>query len=329
MGLAGAGFGASRAVQAERERRLREFQVMENARIAQEELNRRVAEDQARQQMALKELDLADLRRRDQNNERGMKLMADDKAAMDTDAAMAALPSHLKPLEGLIRVGLAKVSPADLEDPTARSARLAKEHEQGVQDQIRIRQAGRAPHAPHVPEQIFVKRGDQVIPIPKGTAQPGDTPYDPVAARSSQPANKEEALDTAREARRLAVALRGHKGLGGAFGVMDQYLPTLRQGTADAVAIRDALTSLLTLENTGKLKGVLSNTDMQILRQASTTLSPGMSEAAAKQELKRIAQVMSKVTGEEDPYANEDQPNGVAAVDPRVLELMKKYGGGG
>ncbi len=33
------------------------------------------------------------------------------------------------------------------------------------------------------PKQIFVTRGGRVVPIEEGTAQPGDVPYDPVAAR--------------------------------------------------------------------------------------------------------------------------------------------------
>lgn len=318
--LAGMGFGAAEALAAERERKLREFQVKEQARIAQEEMTRRVAEDAAQRDLQLKQLDLADLRRRDENNARGIDLMRADKQQMDTDAAISSLPPHLKPLEGLIRIGMVpKLAPEDMEDPNTRASRAAAAREQAVQDQIRVRRESRAPTQPRERKQVWIKRGDQVLPIEEGTAQPGDAPYDPVAARSSQPSNPAEAQDTAREAKRLATALLNHKGLNGAFGLADAYLPTLRQSTADAESLRDGLTSLLTLENTGKLKGVLSNTDMQILRQASSTLNPRMSEAAARAELKRIIDVMGRAAGEGGEAGGAGD-----AIDA----LIKKYGGG-
>jgi len=108
-----------------------------------------------------------------------------------------------------------------------------------------------------------------------------------------------EAADTATEVSRLAKALRNHSGLPGAFGVTSARLPTVRQDTADAETLLASLQGLLTLENMGKMKGVLSDSDMKILRQASTTLNQSMSEGAARTELDRLQEVMSKVTGEE------------------------------
>jgi hypothetical protein len=111
--------------------------------------------------------------------------------------------------------------------------------------------------------------------------------------------NPEEALDTAREVQRIARALRDSKGRSGAFGVLQSRLPTIRQDTADAEVLLNSLRSLLTLENTGKLKGVLSNADMELLRQASSTLAAQMSDPAAVAELNRLGQVMSRATGEQ------------------------------
>jgi hypothetical protein len=165
------------------------------------------------------------------------------------------------------------------------------ELEAGV-DEYREPKEPRAPAGPQ--DQTWVIRNGQPVPIAKGTAQPGDRPYDAVAERGASPVNNSEALDTAREAKRIAGTLRQHQGLGGAFGVMDSRLPTFRQTTADAEVLRDALTSLLTLENTGKLKGVLSNADMKILQQASTTLAGKMSDSAARAELLRLEQVMGR-----------------------------------
>ena len=43
------------------------------------------------------------------------------------------------------------------------------------------------------------------------------------------------------------------------------------QDTVDARTLLNSLKGLLTIENMGKMKGVLSDADMRILRQASTT----------------------------------------------------------
>lgn len=152
---------------------------------------------------------------------------------------------------------------------------------------------------PRTPDQQWVIRNGKVTPIPRGTAQPGDQPYDEVAARQQYGAAdpQAEAVDTAQEVVRIATALRDSPGFAGAFGVVSSRMPTMRQGTADAEVLLNSLRSLLTLENTGKLKGVLSNADMELLRQASSTLSAQMSEPAAKAELTRLIQVMGRVAG--------------------------------
>jgi hypothetical protein len=157
--------------------------------------------------------------------------------------------------------------------------------------------ASQRPSAQATPKsQEWVTRDGKLTPIAPGTAVQGDVPFDPVAARQAKPTNEAEAVDTAVEAERLATALRNHKGLSGAFGVIQSRLPTLRQDTADAEVMLKSLQGLLTLENTGKLKGVLSNADMEILRRASTTLAAEMSDDAARDELDRVAAVMRKVT---------------------------------
>lgn len=120
-----------------------------------------------------------------------------------------------------------------------------------------------------------------------------DAKYKPTGTGGSA-ANPAEATKTAGEVSRIAGDLLKHPGFGGAFGVVDAMMPTVRQDTADAESLRDALTSLLTLENMGKMKGVLSDSDMKIIRQASTSLNPRMGDAAARSELTRIQQVMDR-----------------------------------
>lgn len=155
----------------------------------------------------------------------------------------------------------------------------------------------REPKTGPAPDYEWVTGPDgQPRQIRKGTAQPGDRPYDKAGAGAQS--SQAEAVDTAREIQRISRKLTSHPGMSSAFGVVQSRLPTIRQSTADAETLRDAMMSLLTLENTGKLKGVLSNADMEILRRASTTLDPKMGDAAAAEELRRLDQVMSKITGE-------------------------------
>jgi len=192
--------------------------------------------------------------------------------------------------------------------------RLATEQElaEGVEEY-------REPRAPQRPERDPIADHEAKLKLDAKYKQPGAA--NPVA----------EAQDTAREAKRIADALASHPGVKGAFGVLDARLPTLNQSTADAEVLRDSLTSLLTLENMGKMKGVLSDSDMKVLRQASSTIAAPMSDAAAVAELKRISEVMSRATGEGlptmDMATSRGGPANTGASD-RAAELIKKYGGG-
>lgn len=124
--------------------------------------------------------------------------------------------------------------------------------------------------------------------------QQGWQEFDRVAARSSKPAVSSEAMDTMRETRRLAEELRNHPGMPATFGIVDSQLPTISQTTADAEQLLTSLRSLLTLENMGKMKGVLSDSDMKVLQAASTTLATRMGDKAAATELKRIVDAMDR-----------------------------------
>lgn len=162
--------------------------------------------------------------------------------------------------------------------------------------------------------------------IRKGSAQQGDRPYEKPTGTGSSAPNPQEAAATAAEVKRVAGLLKDHKGFNGAFGLVNAQLPTLRQDTADAESLRDALTSLLTLENMGKMKGVLSDSDMKIIRQASTSLNSRMSPESARSELSRVIQVMDRVGGGMPAMNLETSHSGEGgAVDP-VDALIAKYG---
>jgi hypothetical protein len=140
---------------------------------------------------------------------------------------------------------------------------------------------------------------------------------DPGAAKAAT-----EAFETAAEVERVATTLKSHPGVRGAFGIIDAATPTVFQSTADAEVLRDSLMSLLTLENTDKLKGVLSDADMKVLRQASTTLGTRMSDEAAANELDRLVAVAQKAkqviaTAPPTTGSISVQPGGMSALPLR------------
>lgn len=66
---------------------------------------------------------------------------------------------------------------------------------------------------------------------------------------------------------------------------------------ADFVSQFDSLKSLLTLENMGIMKGVLSDSDMKVIQQASTALNRNMSETEFNKELKKVKDVLEGKVG--------------------------------
>jgi hypothetical protein len=85
----------------------------------------------------------------------------------------------------------------------------------------------------------------------------------------------------------------GAKGASSMFGLMKEPIP----GTAEAGfnAQFESLRSILTLTNLGKLKGALSDKDMEVLRSAATALNTKMPEKDFNSELAKIEQKMHAV----------------------------------
>jgi hypothetical protein len=301
MAIAGAARGAAQTL----EQILSEQMIKAQMAQRERENQQRIALDQERLAESTRQFNVGtesdERKRRDGINRDGLELMQRDKGEMDMDTAVSQLPPHLKPVAGIFKAGgMGKLSPEDFQSPEDR----AKAADAEEQRQIRIRRASVAPTKPEEKKPMVVTMPDGSIKDLNNVLPPGAVPYDQVAARSSKPEDTKEAMDTAREVQRIAMALRKHGGLNGAFGAWGARIPTMRQGTADAEVLLNSLSSLLTMENMGKMKGVLSDSDMKVLRQASTTLSPSMSESAARAELERIAQTMSKTTGDPVDFGN-------------------------
>ena len=121
---------------------------------------------------------------------------------------------------------------------------------------------------------------------------------------------KQKGIQTATKALGILGTLEQSGSLGAAVGPISSKIPTVRGGTADFEANFNALKSLLTLENMGVMKGVLSDSDMKVITQAATPLSLGMSEFGFKNELQNVRTILetrlSQVQQGQKPMSDEE-----------------------
>ena len=104
--------------------------------------------------------------------------------------------------------------------------------------------------------------------------------------------------------------------LGNAVGPISSKIMTLRGSTSDFESYFNNLKSLLTLDNLGLMKGVLSDKDIEILKNAGTALNLGMSEKTFKQELQKIKEKVSAT------LSQSQNGNIVTAPDGTIIELI-------
>lgn len=84
--------------------------------------------------------------------------------------------------------------------------------------------------------------------------------------------------------------LSNTSGLAGSTGPISSRFPSLRGATVDFEADLSELQSLLTLGNLGRMTGVLSESDIKIIREAASGLQIGGSEIRMKQKLAEIGE---------------------------------------
>lgn len=145
-------------------------------------------------------------------------------------------------------------------------------------------------------EAAFPKMGSQIKSdiekfFPNGWEQNAGTNVD---NKAQETASKALALvNTLENSPGLKTAV-GVKGLTGGF-LGGWTVP----GTdaADFVTRFDSLKSLLTLENMGLMKGVLSDSDMKVIQQASASLNRSMTEKEFKKELSKIKGILQSKLG--------------------------------
>jgi hypothetical protein len=123
--------------------------------------------------------------------------------------------------------------------------------------------------------------------------------WDPVSLSTNSPQAK---VDKANKLLADIADLKGTKGMEDSVGFKGAsslwgFLknPIAGSPAADYLSKLNSIVGQLTLENMGVMKGVLSDSDMKIISQASTALNKDMSEPEFKKELAKIEAVMQKV----------------------------------
>jgi hypothetical protein len=79
-----------------------------------------------------------------------------------------------------------------------------------------------------------------------------------------------------------------------ATGTIDSRLPTIRSDVADFEALIETMGSQVTMSRIGEMKGVLSDRDLEVLRQSMASLSLRQSPAALVSNLQNIVRLTNK-----------------------------------
>jgi hypothetical protein len=334
MPLAGMAYGASRGLEEiVQERILRqkleqeialqqERQALDARRLAETETQNRY--DRARtdridtenRETRQRATDKQATAQRGRSNIAGVIGMGLDPATAKREIAVSALNNDVDVPSGVME---AITPPKPERDPIA-EYRQRKEIDQ---------EFDKPPTAPR--RQVFQVNGKLVDETGKVVFDGGNpNAVDPTKARE----RGRTMLDAAK-------SLRNHKGLSNltgarignpdyALGVQDE--PVGGSPAADAQAYFNQLKSQFTLDNLGLLKGVLSDSDMKILQQASTSLDTKMQDATFAAELDKVIQELEGAFGGgQAPNLPPMEPTSsrgtgrAAPVDP-VDALIAKYG---
>lgn len=116
--------------------------------------------------------------------------------------------------------------------------------------------------------------------------------------------------------------LENEGGLSGATGPVSSRLPSFRQQTVDFEADFNELGNLLTMQNLGRMTGVLSNSDLLIIRNAASGLAQGGSEDRMKTYLRQINDVFSRNPAvAQHIQSQQNAQNGGGVVDRSQSEV--------
>lgn len=118
--------------------------------------------------------------------------------------------------------------------------------------------------------------------------------------------------------------------VGSAAGPISSRIPTLSQKTADFEALIETAGNLITMSNMGSMKGVLSDSDLKVLRGSVQNLSLSQSPEALISNVKEVQRITLKSRKAlAQKYGIPDSVPDTPAATPsasNIDALLKKYG---
>jgi hypothetical protein len=265
------------------DRRLKEAlrQQQEQQAAAQLQLQRDQLAQQATNQGEMRDLqrrtiDLSELRRRDENNARGLELMQGDKQQMDADAILQRLPPNLRVIADLRKIGV-NARPEDVETPEQREARLQGDEAR----EIRVR---RASIAPRQPERDPVADYEAKLKL--------DAKYKTGQGAGPSPYSQERATRTIQSVDELMGKVnRWTTGMGSLLANIPETDATDFASELDTLKANIAfneLTAMREASKTGGALGAVSDAEMRLLQSALGSLNPRQSPENIKAQLQKI-----------------------------------------
>jgi len=307
--------------QAERERAQRAQEAAQQQRISldtrSQDFEERVREEDVQQDA------IGDMRAQGEKRDARMTRLQDeeDKRSKESELAdelakwLPTAPNRVRQQHQANKFGITGTTDEDFASPEEReaegkskAAQIGREAEARAAAEARHR----APSGGGTKEQTWVTRGGKVVPIEKGTAQPGDTPYDAVHARQTQPVDSADAQAVTRTALGLARRLKDDPGIDAATGAYE--LRGFTQGAVDFNSVRNQLVAALALPNLGALRGPMSDKDILFVKQLATRLeNPRISKAETLRAIEEADLFLSAKLQGESPTPPPEMPGGGAA----------------
>lgn len=140
-----------------------------------------------------------------------------------------------------------------------------------------------------------------------------------------------EEIDNAETTIGMADSLLGNQGYIDAITGFRGATPfSVPGGTGfDAMVAFDQLKNSLTLDNLSKMSGVLSDSDIKILRSAGAGLEPGMSEEAMRRRLNKVIEILNKKVTKNKakitPEAETIEPTTAGVGNEPVVKSQEQY----
>lgn len=150
-------------------------------------------------------------------------------------------------------------------------------------------------------------------------------------AQQAKEMEKEQSVSSTRATLQSVDALLNHPGLDAAVGA-SSVLPTIPGGeAADFETLLESFVGSLTMENMGQMKGVLSDSDIKMIKAASSGLDIKMSEKAFMRRLQDIKKRLEDKLGSQGVEAQEEETvvytEGQRARNPSTGQVLIYRGG--